>query len=403
MSSFRLRASAPRWTLEQADAGPQRLSADRILVVDDEEQIRKLLESSLRRRGYEVVLATDGIEALRHIRARIPDLIVTDVNMPNMNGFELTRRLRADHRTARVPIVMLSARKQADDILRGYAEGADEYIAKPVEMAVLTAKIDVLIKRMKANAGDVIERGRVIVFLRGKGGAGATTLAVNSAVSLAETKMYRTAVIDLSLEFGNVASHLNLMPQHTLADLADTQPDQLDDATFATFIAQDRSGVQICVGSAVPEHAELVTVGAVQQSIDRLRRASDYLMVDTPPSFTEQTLAALDAADGACVISEPHVASMKAGRDCLTVLEKLSFPQERTLLVINRTTQTGLETDEIARFFNRRPDIVVPFTSAFDDAADRGRPMVVLHSDNAASTQLRDLAARLTVLAPASR
>ncbi len=379
------------------------MSADHILLVDDEEQIRKLLESSLQRRGYEVAVASDGIEALRQIRSKMPDLIVTDVNMPNMNGFELTRRLRADHRTARVPIVMLSARKQADDILTGYAEGADEYIAKPIEMAVLAAKIEVLIKRMKATAGVVMKRGRVLVFLRGKGGAGATTLAVNSAVALAETKMYKTAVLDLSLEFGNVASHLNLKPQRTLADLAETPADQLDDATFATFIAQDRSGVQVCVGSDAPEHAELVTVSAVQQSIDRLRRSSDYLMVDTPTSFTQQTLAAIDTADGACVVTEPHVASMKAGRDCLEVLAKLSFPAERILFVVNRTTQTGLETDEVARFFNRRPDIVVPFTPAFDDAADRGRPIVVLHPDNAASKQLRDLAARLTVLAPAGR
>ena len=379
------------------------MSADLILLVDDEEQIRKLLEASLQRRGYEVVSATDGIEALRQIRAKMPDLIVTDVNMPNMNGFELTRRLRADHRTARVPIVMLSARKAADDILTGYAEGADEYISKPVEMAVLAAKIEVLIKRMKATAGEVVKRGRVVVFLRGKGGAGATTLAVNSAVSLAETKMYKAGVLDLSLEFGNVASHLNLKPQHTLAELAETQLDQLDDATFATFVAQDRSGVQVCVGSDAPERAELVTVSAVQQSIDRLRRGSDYLMVDTPPSFTQQTLAAIDTADGACVITEPHIASMKAGRDCLDVLDKLSFPKERILLVVNRTTQTGLETDEVARFFNRRPDIIVPFTPAFDDAADRGRPIVVLHPDNAASKQLRDLAARLTMLAPASR
>lgn len=379
------------------------MSADHILLVDDEEQIRKLLESQLQRRGYDVAVASDGIEALRQIRSKMPDLIVTDVNMPNMNGFELTRRLRADHRTARVPIVMLSARKQADDILTGYAEGADEYIAKPIEMAVLSAKIEVLIKRMKATAGEVIKLGRVLVFLHGKGGAGATTLAVNSAVALAETKMYKTGVLDLSLEFGNVASHLNLKPQHTLADLRETQLDQLDEATFATFLAQDRSGVQICVGSSAPERAELVTVSAVQQAIERLRHGGDYLMVDTPASFTQPTLAAIDTADGACVVCGPHVASMKAGGECLAVLDKLSFPGERTLLVLNRTTQSGLETDEVSRFFNRRPDIVVPFTPAFDDAADRGRPIVVLHPDNASSKQLRDLAARLTVLAPAGR
>jgi pilus assembly protein CpaE len=298
---------------------------------------------------------------------------------------------------------MLSARKQADDILTGYAEGADEYIAKPVEMAVLVAKIDVLMKRLQVTTAAAVKRGRVVTFLHGKGGAGATTLAVNTAVALAETKMYRTAVLDLNLEFGNVASHLNLKPQRTLADLADTQPEQLDDVTFATFLAQDRSGVRVCVGSNVPERAELVTVGAVQQSLDRLRADSDYVMVDTPASFTQIALAALDTSDGVCVVAEPHVASIKAGRDCLEVLDKLSFPKERTLLVLNRTTQSGLETDEVSRFFNRRPDVVIPFTTVFDDAADRGRPLVVLHPDNAAAKVLRDLAAQLTVIAPAAR
>ncbi len=91
------------------------MSGEHILFVDDEEQIRKLLSTYLTRQGYDVAIATDGYEALKAIRARAPALIITDVSMPNMNGFELTRRLRADHKTARIPVVMLSARKEADD------------------------------------------------------------------------------------------------------------------------------------------------------------------------------------------------------------------------------------------------------------------------------------------------
>src|SRR5436309_15963885 len=138
-----------------------------ILLVDDEEQIRKLLSTYLTRQGHEVTLATDGYEALKAIRSRMPDLVITDVSMPNMNGFELTRRLRADHKTARLPVVMLSARKQADDVLTGYAEGADEYIPKPVEMAVLSAKIEVLVKRFRAIHGETTTKrgGNVILFV----------------------------------------------------------------------------------------------------------------------------------------------------------------------------------------------------------------------------------------------
>ena len=380
------------------------MSGERILFVDDEEQIRKLMQSWLERRGYAVEVASDGNEALRLIRATTPDLLITDVNMPNMNGFELARRLRADHRTARMPIVMLSARKQADDILTGYAEGADEYIAKPVEMTVLAAKIEVLLKRLKATGGALTaKRGKVVVFIHGKGGAGATALAVNTAIALAETKLYKTAVLDLSLEFGNAAMHLNMKPGRTLAELGDTDAAHLDDAAFAPYLIQDRSGVQVCTGSSAPEHAELVTVGAVHLAIDRLRASSDYVLVDTPTSFTQQMLAAIDTAEGVCVIAEPHLASLKATKDCLDVLEKLSYPKERVLLVLNRTTQSGLETDEVSRFFNRRPDIVVPYTPLFDESADHGRPLVVLHPENAAAKVMRDLAAQIAVVAPAGR
>ena len=150
------------------------MPGERILFVDDEEQIRKLLSTWLARHGYDVGVANDGWEALKAIRARAPDLVITDVNMPNMNGLELTRRMRADHRTARIPVIMLSARKQADDVLSGYAEGADEYVPKPVEMAVLEAKIEVLIKRFRTTTGQAVAKrgGNVVIFLHGKGGVG---------------------------------------------------------------------------------------------------------------------------------------------------------------------------------------------------------------------------------------
>jgi pilus assembly protein CpaE len=376
----------------------------RILFVDDEEQIRKLMTAYLTRQGYEVVIATDGYEALKSVRSRAPDIVVTDVTMPNMNGFELTRRLRADHRTARIPVLMLSARKAADDVLTGYAEGADEYVSKPIEMSVLGAKIEVLLKRVKATAGDMVKRrGRVILFGHGKGGAGTTTLAVNGAAALAETKMYRIVLLDLNLEFGNAHMLLDMKPTKTLSHLSSVDPAQVDDEMFAHLVTQDRSGVQFVQGSDAPENAELVTVPLVQQGIDRLRASADYVIIDTPATFTQQTLAALDASDAVVIVAQPHVASLKAGKDWLDVLEKLSYPRERSMLVINRTSQGGLETDQVSRFFNRKPDLIVPYTPMFDDAADRGRPLIVLRPDNSAAKVMKDLAAQLAVLAPAGR
>ena len=381
------------------------MAGERILFVDDEEQIRKLLSTWLARHGYEVAVANDGWEALKAIRTKAPDLVITDVNMPNMNGLELTRRLRADHRTARIPVIMLSARKQADDVLTGYAEGADEYIPKPVEMAVLAAKVEVLLRRFATGGGQAVAKrgGNVVLFIHGKGGVGCTTLAVNAAVALAATTIYRVTLLDLNLEFGNAPMLMNLTSSRTLADLAENAHEQLDEATFLTYLEQDRSGVRVLAGCDVPERAELVTVPAVQQAIDHLQKQSDYVVIDAPASFSQQVLAALDVADAAVLVTAAHLPSLKATKQAIEVLEKLSYPVERTILVVNRTSAAGVEMDHVARFFNRKPDVVVPYTEASDDAADRGRPLTVLHPDSAGSKASRDLAARIAVTAPSGR
>ena len=380
------------------------MAGERILFVDDEAQIRKLVQTFLQRHGYVVMTANDGYEALLAIKKERPHLLITDVSMPNLSGLELTKRLRAEAGTARLPIIMLSARKQANDVLAGYAQGADEYVAKPVELAILAAKVELILKRSKVaeEAAGVAPtaRGQVCLFLHGKGGVGTTTLAVNSAIALASAMIYRVTLLDLSLEFPNTALLMDLKPQRTLADLSDVRIEDMTDDLFDLFIAPHTSGVRLVVGADRPELAELVTVPAVHHAIDRLRASSDYVVVDSAATFTQHTLAAIDAADVIFVVTSAHLASLKATTDTLTVLEKLGVPKARVLLALNRTTASGLEADPVTRFFGRKPDVTIPFTRPFDDAADEGKPLIMTAPQNAGAAVMRDLAAQIAVAAP---
>ncbi len=191
------------------------MAGERILFVDDEDSIRKLVGTYLQRHGYTVGLAADGLQALQLVRDQVPDLVITDVNMPNIGGLELAQRLRSNHKTARVPIIMLSALKRPDDILAGYAEGADEYIPKPIELSILGVKVETLLRRSGAAQpvpGAASKRGRVTLFMHGKGGVGTTTLAVNTAVALTAGSATSVALLDLNLEFGNAALFMNVRP-----------------------------------------------------------------------------------------------------------------------------------------------------------------------------------------------
>ncbi|HUQ17406.1 MAG TPA: hypothetical protein VM070_06430 [Candidatus Saccharimonadales bacterium] len=143
-----------------------------------------------------------------------------------------------------------------------------------------------------------------------------------------------------------------------------------------------------------------MTVAAAQHVIDRLRSSSDYVVVDTPASFSQLNLAAIDAADVICVVTAPHLASMKVTLDCLETLEKLGYPKGRVLLITNRITGQGLDSEKVARFFGRPPDLSVPYSAPFDEAADQGKPLVISSPENAAATLMRDLAAKIAVAAP---
>ena len=125
------------------------VAGERVLVVDDDPFIARLLEIELRAVGYEVRLSSDGQEALETIADWLPDLVLADVMMPNMDGFELTRRLRQDSRTATVSVIMLTARGLSADKLEGFSVGADDYIVKPFDTPELLARIRGVLRRAK--------------------------------------------------------------------------------------------------------------------------------------------------------------------------------------------------------------------------------------------------------------
>lgn len=119
----------------------QDLRGRRILVVDDDEHIRKSLSTYLGMEEFAVDTAASGAEALSSARANPPDLMVLDIMMPEMDGFEVVEALRAEPSTARVPIILLTARGQDSDILRGYQLGVSSYLTKPFNLDELVGII----------------------------------------------------------------------------------------------------------------------------------------------------------------------------------------------------------------------------------------------------------------------
>jgi two-component system phosphate regulon response regulator PhoB len=154
------------------------VSGEKILVVDDEENIRELVRYNLAREGYQVTTVGSGEEALKQIGEKLPDLIVLDLMLPGMDGFAVCRQLKNDNRTAHIPIVMLTVKGEESDIIVGLELGADDYITKPFSPKVLLARIKAVLRRREKEPigesdvmtiGDLtIHPGRHEVLVQGK-------------------------------------------------------------------------------------------------------------------------------------------------------------------------------------------------------------------------------------------
>jgi two-component system phosphate regulon response regulator PhoB len=123
------------------------MSHEKILVVEDEEEIRELVAYTLVKQGYRVIPAESGEQALRSVRSETPDLVVLDLMLPGMDGLEVCRTLKRDPETATIPIVMLTAKGEESDIVAGLELGADDYLTKPFSPRVLMARIRAVLRR----------------------------------------------------------------------------------------------------------------------------------------------------------------------------------------------------------------------------------------------------------------
>ena len=118
----------------------------KILIVDDDLDIQMLLEYGFKKAGYQIFIANNGHQALKTIRKVKPDLIISDVNMPKLNGFELCQKLREDFDTKFIPIILLTSNSQIQDKLMGFKSGADDYITKPFDLLEILARVHSLLK-----------------------------------------------------------------------------------------------------------------------------------------------------------------------------------------------------------------------------------------------------------------
>ena len=367
------------------------MAATKVLVVDDDLNIQRVLVFTLKQEGYEVHVASDGQAGVEMAAAIDPDLILMDVAMPVLDGYAATQQIRATVAGATVPIIMLTAEADVEQRVRGLRAGADDDIVKPFHPLELIARIKALLARSGGQVKQTTEKatmGRLVCFYPAKGGVGNTTIAINTAIALAQRLRRKTALFDANLQFGDMRVFLDLSLNSSSVVNAITEP-ALDDELLKSLLVSHDGGLQLLLAPPNPESADIVAErqrtdpASLTNLLALMRRAHDYTIVDMAKTIDDFNLQLFDEADVIFVVMTADLSCLKNVRLVLEVMGSLGYERSKIQLVLNRSNAyTGINVDNAESALGRKIDyqIINEYRGAIS-ALNSGQPFMASRPD----------------------
>ncbi|MFP5283979.1 MAG: CpaE family protein [Actinomycetes bacterium] len=243
---------------------------------------------------------------------------------------------------------------------------------------------------------------RVISVVSPKGGVGKTTVATNLAVGLAKVAPLSTVLVDLDVQFGDVASALSLDPEYTLPDAVEG-PASRDSMVLKTFLSQHRTGLYAICGAKTPGAADAITAAHVSHLLQMLAAEFRHVVVDTAPGMNDHTLAAMDQSTDLVLVTSMDVPGIRGLRKELDTLTELGmFPSGRHVVLNLAAANTGLTVADVEHTIGTKVDLVLPRSKMTPASTNQGIPLLQSGVKDPMTSQLRQLVQRLTAPAPAN-
>ncbi len=371
----------------------------RVLVIDDEPINHQLVAHALEPLQCAVHSADNGKSGIILAHNLKPDLIITDVMMPDIDGYEVTRTLRRDPQFASTPILILTAQGGLQDKLKSFEAGADDHLTKPFEAAELLARVTVLLKRAAPAPESkpevpVGETARMIAVHSLRGGTGCSTLAVNLSMALSALWKTPTILLDLTMTAGQVALMLNMTLRRTWADLASLNASDLDMNVLNSIVGKHESSLHFIAAPTFPSDSEKLSGETLGAALKFIKTQYDYVVADLPHDFSEPAIHALDVADIVLMIVSPDMASIRAAIAAMDTYQKLGYPREKIKLVLSAIfPHSSLTREKIEAALKMQTFATIPYVKdVFVDAINLGQPLVYYKPDLPISGLLEDFA-----------
>ena len=365
---------------------------------DFEAQVKRAFDGELDAERFwgDHIPRTQPDSAVRQMAQGRPDVVVLGPGLAPPVAVALAESFDVLHPEVTVVIVAKPSTRLWERALRAGVREIIPIGADDEEVYDALTRAGSAAARRRAAAGVALQeempRGRVITVMSPKGGAGKTTVTTNLAARLALSAPGKVAIVDLDLQFGDVASALGLGPQATIADAA-RLGSQLDSTAIKVFLEPHASGLYALVGPHFPAEAEEVTVWTVGEIIDILAGEFDYVVIDTAAGLDEYALAAAERSDDLVLVCVTDVPSVRGLRKALDAIDLLGMTKARRHLVLNRSDdKVGLSAADIEATIGVPVEAMVPTSRSIQIAVNQGAPVVQSDSRSPAAKALSGLA-----------
>lgn len=357
-----------------------------ILLVGSDEAATAETSATLTGAGYQVTVIADPGEAF-HAAAGHQVLVLDEVAGPR-TAADLCREIRATPALAAIPVLCLARSDDVEERIAFLEVGADDVIARPFDPRELEARLEALILRFQrsrdlapivsAIGATASERRRLVAVFSPKGGTGVTTIATNLAMVAAQRKPDSAVVVDLHLQFGQVATHLNLTPVQTLADVVRDEQAMEEPELLRTYTARHDAGLHVLAAPGTPEHATLVTEKHVERILKTIRGTFETVVIDAGSAVDPRTLTALDMAEAVIFPVYPEIAALKALHSLIDYLSETGSVSAKAIFVLNSAfAKEILKPRDVEGALGTRIEAILPYDPfLYLKAVNEGVPVV---------------------------
>jgi len=376
----------------------------RVLLIDDEQFYFKLIQKKLKESDYELDYAKSGSEGLAKISSFSPELLIVDLKLPEMDGFQILERIRKDPKFASCPVIVITGQDELNDKLKAFELGADDYLVKPFQPEELVARMGILARRGKAikmaqssDSGTSSVTTMVAVHSL-RGGLGCSSITVNLGYAFQKLWGKQVVLVDGVLTAGQVALMLDAKSHATWENLVGINEENIDDSVVSEMVIDHNSGVRYIASPRFPIAADTFSNDLLNVFMERVKSYNDFVVVDTSHDFSDMAITMLNMSGTILLIMAPEMASLRSTMSAIDVYDRLGISSEKVKIVLNNNSSNpAIKQVQLEKVLKRPIDFVLPHEPGeVNRALNFGKPFILNNPDLAISHALEIMAYQLS-------